>query len=369
MTASQPLVLDDMKDYGKAMVLSVMVAILFFGVLELSARLVFTSNTIFNINIDAFKSYHPTHRTQLKSNYQQGDISINSLGLLGPEFSIPVPKSGVRILTIGDSVSFTPPRRNYSAVVEAHMNAFFTHQPIEVLVGAVPGYSSYDALDWYDEFLYQLNPDIALIALGWNDIGQFHPFGLQYKNSGLYRERTLLSRLMEMFYFMRIPYLITGYIERSKSVDTAPLTIEESRKLKHFIPTHFRKNLLSLVRKLQLNNCRVYLLTLAGLVTYSPTVEELKKMHFPRNMDKKLQIYQHIYRTYNNVIEYVARQTATPMIDLRTLIQSPEKRKIYTDTMHLNPSGAEAYGAYIAERLRPFVAQILKRKSLSSNTD
>ncbi len=86
-------------------------------------------------------------------------------------------------------------------------------------------------------------------------------------------------------------------------------------------------------------------------------------MHFPRNINKKLKIYQSIYQKYNDSIEDIAQQTQTSIIDLRTLITSPEKRKIYTDTMHLNETGAEVYGAYIADMIKPHVAQRLAQKS------
>ncbi len=278
---------NDMQNTGKTIAFTVLITLLFFGLLESSTRLIFASNTMFNLNIGAFKAYHPTRRTQLKNGYQRGGILVNSHGLLGPEFSNPAPLGTLRILTIGDSVSFTPTQRNYSAVLETHLNTWFTHQPVEVLVGAVPGYSSYEALDWYDEFLHELNPDIALLALGWNDMGQYHPFGLKYKNAGLYQERDLLSHLMEMFYFIRIPYFILGYLERAKPVDTSPLHPEEKRVIKDFTPVHYEQNLTSLIKKLESRNCTVYLLTLAGLISFSPTEAELSLMHFPRNIGKK----------------------------------------------------------------------------------
>ncbi len=85
-------------------------------------------------------------------------------------------------------------------------------------------------------------------------------------------------------------------------------------------------------------------------------------------LGKKLSIYQSLYNKYNDVIQYVARKTQTPVIDLRELIRSPGKRNIYTDTMHLNEAGAEVYGAYIAAQIKPRVAQMLERKSTSAST-
>ena len=60
-------------------------------------------------------------------------------------------------------MTFSPARRNYPRVLEEELDRFFGEQSVEVIVGAVPGYSSFEALHWYDEFLHLLKPDITII--------------------------------------------------------------------------------------------------------------------------------------------------------------------------------------------------------------
>jgi len=200
---------------------------LLIGVLELATRIIFESDTVLNINIGGIKQYHTTRGTQLKKNYKAEGISINSYGILGYEFQLQPNNKGIRIITIGDSVTFCPPQKNYSKVLETKLRAYFQGNVIEVIPCAVPGYSTYESLDWYNEFLYKLKPDIAIIYLGWNDMGQYHPFGLRYKNEKLkYQNRSFIGYLMEKFYFLRIPYFFIGRIEKSRAVDTSPLTLE-----------------------------------------------------------------------------------------------------------------------------------------------
>ena len=340
--------------------------IIFVGGLEFTTRMIFNSNTVLNINIGGFKKYHSTRRTQLKENYKAKNISTNSYGILGPEFKLEPNPKGIRILSIGNSVTFAPPERNYSNVLEEKLSKYFPNNDVEVIVGAVPGYSSYEILDWYNEFLYKLKPDITIIHIGWNDMGQFHPFGLRYKNEPLsYKKRTLSGFLMKYFYFLRIPYFFIGRIERNKPVDTSPLTSDEKGVLDEFIPNAYTTNLTILIRKLKEQGSIVYLSTLAGLITYPQTDEELIRMQFARGMKRKLEIYKAVYKKYEEALEEVAINTETQIIDLRELIRNPNQRDIFTDVMHINVKGSELYGDYIAEKIKTKVGEILTLKIIN----
>jgi len=332
--------------------------------MEFTTRLIFEANTVFNINIGGFKKYHPTRRVQLKENYKAEGISINSYGILGPEFKLQPNPKGIRLLIIGDSATFSPPQKNYSKVLKEKLSAYFPGDSIEVIAGAVPGYSTYESLDWYNEFLYKLQPDITIIYLGWNDLGQFHPFGLRYKNERLkYQDRSWIGILTENLYLLRVPYFFIGRIEKSKAVDILPLTSEEKEILDKFSPTYYATNLKTLIQKLKEQGSIVYLSTLAGLITYPQTDEELARMHFARGMNRKLEIYRAVYEKYEEALEEVSINTETQLIDLRTLIRNPRQRNIFTDTMHINVKGAEVYGNYIAETIKTKVEEVLMQKA------
>ena len=236
--------------------------------------------------------------------------------------------------------------------------------PVEVIVAAVPGYSSFEAVDWYDEFLHKLGADITIIYLGWNDMGELHPFGLRYKNEGLYREPTLMGFLMRHLYFTRVPYFFLGRIERSMPVDLTPLSQEQEKVIADFYPTHYERNLKLLIEKSKAQRSLVYLLSLPGLITHSPTEEELGRMHFPRNMRKHLASYKAVYEKYLHALRQVSAETKTPIIHLDELIRTPAQREIFTDTMHINQEGADRFGKYIADRIRNKVAEIIATKSM-----
>ena len=344
-------------------IINIVILLSIVTITEIILRVVTNSNTTLNINIGGMRDWHPTRGTQLKANYKAKGISINSYGILGPNIDIEPNLKGIRILTIGNSVTFSPASRNYSRVLEEKLNEFFPANDIEVVVGAVPGYCSYKALDWYNEFLYKLKPDISVIYIGWNDMGQYHPFGLRYKTEPLsYTEKSLIGTLMSKLYILRIPSYFSGRIEKSKSVDKSPLSSNEKKVLDDFYPDHYSENLKTIIEKLKVQGSSVYLVSLAGLITHEPTKDELERMHYPRGMNRKYEIYKAVYDKYQDALEKVAINTEIPIIDLRTLIDKPDKRYIFSDTMHINEEGADLFGTCMANTLRPDVGEILNRK-------
>ena len=208
----------------KTLLINFLVFFLIILISEISLRLLTNSNTVFNINIGGFTEFHPNRGAKLKPNYngtgtaKEGfnTMATNSFSILGPEFNIKADNKDIRVLAIGNSVTFSPPERNYPLVLEEKLKTKFNYDNIQVICGAVPGYHSYDALDWYDEFLHKLKPDISIIYLGWNDLAQYHPFGVKYKTEKLsYSNKTFIGSLMEYFYILRVPYFFIGRLESS----------------------------------------------------------------------------------------------------------------------------------------------------------
>ena len=110
----------------KNVMFGIAINVLFFGSLELLTRFVFTLNYKFEFNIGTWRQHHPTRYFSLIPGYKSGRLSINSRGFLGPEFQIQAAPAKVRILTIGDSVTFDPAPNNYSRILEARAESDFS---------------------------------------------------------------------------------------------------------------------------------------------------------------------------------------------------------------------------------------------------
>jgi len=97
----------------------------------------------------------------------------------------PKPPGSVRIVCLGDSVTFgyrvplvfpdrrfarDPRQRPYPALVEDWLRRANPSRRIEVVALAVPGYTSQQGLAWARRDLDDLDPDILTVCFGWNDV-------------------------------------------------------------------------------------------------------------------------------------------------------------------------------------------------------
>lgn len=98
-------------------------------------------------------------------------ITINSLGLRGPEINRNKPSNVVRVAIVGESSAFgylvgdddVAARR-----LEANLRA--QGLEVEVLNAGVPGYNLFHSTVRYREVVAPLKPDVVLAYLGWNDL-------------------------------------------------------------------------------------------------------------------------------------------------------------------------------------------------------
>jgi lysophospholipase L1-like esterase len=107
-----------------------------------------------------------------------GRFSINSQGFRGPEIAVPKPLNTVRIVCLGDSTTFndnaTTDGHTYPAQMERLLREHYAGQSagaprIEVISAGVPGYTSLEALIYFESKLLDYNLDVAIFALGLND--------------------------------------------------------------------------------------------------------------------------------------------------------------------------------------------------------
>ncbi len=97
----------------------------------------------------------------------------NDLGL-NNDMVTPTPVSGAyRILCLGDSCTYgigVPVDQAYPRVLEHALRLELQLPGVEVVNAGVPGYSSYQGLIAFEQHYRELQPDVVLIAYGWNDL-------------------------------------------------------------------------------------------------------------------------------------------------------------------------------------------------------
>lgn len=101
-------------------------------------------------------------------------INTNQHGLRGGNFSIDKPLNQIRILGLGDSVTYgmrVPDYKDtYSYCLEAELNYDSQlSQEVRVINAGVSGYSSYQGLRYLEKKGLTFNPDLIIVSFGYND--------------------------------------------------------------------------------------------------------------------------------------------------------------------------------------------------------
>lgn len=103
----------------------------------------------------------------------QPDLKVNSLGLRGEELR---DEPTVRILTLGDSSVYghgVALDEVFSSVlarrIEAARPPGSTAPPVEPVIGAVPGYSSFQSRRLFERIADEVEPDVVVIGNLWSD--------------------------------------------------------------------------------------------------------------------------------------------------------------------------------------------------------
>ncbi len=111
-------------------------------------------------------------------------FSTNEMGLRTPDHVTPKPVNGLRVICMGDSVTFgfrvpelDPARPNdfnsaqqpYPVLLQQKLAAANPGRTVEVYSLAVPGHTSHQGRAWLDREIAKIRPDIVTICYGWND--------------------------------------------------------------------------------------------------------------------------------------------------------------------------------------------------------
>lgn len=100
------------------------------------------------------------------------NVTINSNGFRGKEYSIEKPNNTIRVLVLGDSVAFgwgVNENETFSVVLEKMLNSD-AQKKYEVLNLAVPGYNTEQEVEMLKTKGLKYNPDIIIIAYHRNDV-------------------------------------------------------------------------------------------------------------------------------------------------------------------------------------------------------
>jgi lysophospholipase L1-like esterase len=102
-----------------------------------------------------------------------GQATINDLGLRGEMPPVPKPAGQVRVLAIGDSTTFgrgVEDNDTYTAELQRQLRHAFPDTPIDVVNGGVSAYDLKHELSLLRHFAPILAPDVVLLGFHWMDL-------------------------------------------------------------------------------------------------------------------------------------------------------------------------------------------------------
>jgi len=161
----------------------------------------------------------------------------NSMGFRDREFTVKKREDTVRIICMGDAITFGWPVRienTYPKVLENMLSTQFPHYKFEVFNAGVPGYTSYQGLMWFKRTIINCNPDVVIVYYGIND-GSSADIPDKYV-------RTLPQWLEHMLNFARHSELYNFFLRIYLSFKY-PVGIENSYSLERVSPQEYKNNI------------------------------------------------------------------------------------------------------------------------------
>jgi lysophospholipase L1-like esterase len=317
------------------------VAIAFAALLagEIGVRILLDADSTWNMRLGGLRRFDEHTRFRLKSDYEIAPgVWTNEHGYLAPRgLGFEKPRDRLRLVYLGDSASVQPPQATYPAQVERMLAARGLR--VETLNAAVPGFDSGQARVLFEREIQRYDADHLFVYLGWNDIGKYGPEGLPYKRADQGYEISTAQRIFSEIYLARFLYSVQDFRRRRQPSVDAPLAPDEKLLYESYHPTHFEENLRAILALAKQRYPRVAVMNLATITSDAPTEWEMRTAHFPVGMSKNVRKLHALVVTYNGVVDAVARELEVERIDAYRAFDSPEARRDFTDSAHMNASG------------------------------
>jgi len=281
------------------------------------------------------------------SNDSRDQLRINQDGIRGSE--IDKKHSRLRILTLGDSVTFGLDSVTYPRILEGALDkAGFS---AEVINGGVEGYAPRNLLYEIDRYV-SLRPEVVTIFIGWNAL--YSPILWLEKSEQTVRTLWFIRNLKRNLYrkFKGERAYAKEMLARTPQPDAQS---SEVMYADEYSP-NFLGKIEEIIDRFQANGSRVYLLTLPGLFASDeyPTLKALKIGHLPA-FTMNPYVLAKVTERYNESLRDLASRRGLGLIDLASWSErnlSPREH-FFTDSVHLTREGLIRIGGFIADQLKP----------------
>jgi lysophospholipase L1-like esterase len=226
-------------------------------------------------------------------------LPVNSLGFTGPEITTPKAPQTYRILYLGDSCT----QQGFPFGVQAMLN--YVHRAsdtrFEAIDLGVAGYTSHQGLLLAEMYGATLEPDLAVVFFGWNDLRAAYGEIDAHKGKGLASATAGASALVRQLRVVQGIDALLGRGGRPLMEQRVP-------------PDEYRKNLLAIKRLFDLRNVPVIFMTAPTSMYLLGVPRFLLGEHFVRRESDLVRDH----KKYNEIVREVCKESGALLIDLET---------------------------------------------------
>jgi len=286
--------------------------------------------------------------------YGDGRLVINADGMRGPEVVRPKPAGVLRILCMGDSRTFgawSDLRREFESEYTPTLRRLASAggAPVEALNAGVAGYSSAHILRQLNTRTDEWDPDLLLVAVGFNDLLLSWDGGFRMSEPGP-------PWLRRLFYASTGLRSTQAALRAAQLVPwrAAPLTVPWAT------PEEYRHNLIRIAERAREKGYRLLFihlplrkLELGGLVARpNAKIDPAELMELVTGTRDLAEVHRR-YDVYRDLLFEVAREEDVPLLDVEPAFDAAGSAAFFNqyDFVHYNPTGARLVGELVFDRL------------------
>jgi lysophospholipase L1-like esterase len=337
----------------KSILFSVLIVFLFFVILEVSIRYLIEEKTAgredkihYLVGPDTLWCYEPDQRVSQPS--KGVEYIINSKGLRGPEFPERKPDGEIRLLTIGDSVTFghlVSEEETYPHYLQKYLEGSAPDKSLRVINCGVNGYSTREELLFLRKKGINYDPDIVLFGFVLNDASIY---ARQYR---LLTFKEMLSRnrhpgrMERMFRFLSRLHFVRAITNILEEVIIQEDLIDEIREKRN----HLNREIMYLDSEEALR----------GLETTKNELGQISRLLDDHRIEMVFVVFPTKYQLEETIIpdepqrilEEYCNEDDIRYLDLMPIFLNRDWNNLYIDNVHLSAEGnalvAEEIGRYL----------------------
>ncbi len=274
---------------------------------------------------------------------------VNSSGFRGREFSKKKREGSIRIVCLGDSVTFGE-RASYPQRLQELLDSSVSGKRFEVINAGIPGYSSFQGRRLFQTRVLDLEPDLIIVLYGWND----HWLARGFSDK---EQRSVDENVAEIQFFLdrfRV-YQFLNSIHRSirEELSLYRRSVAKESDLKYRVPLEdYRENLREVIELARDNGIKIFLLTAPSGAVEGEIPPYLQEMRFVKYPDELIPLHQ----SYNQVVRELAREKRVPLMDLARVFDKRRGEEFFDDPakeiIHPNEKGYQLIAREIFESVQ-----------------